>query len=156
MCVINFVSNVRKYMFTCLRISITANVKRLYFCTCADRTPVFTAELSALDRNTADEKNLDCVDSLIREMTMLRNEIALIKKPEFFLTVAKNWPHRNQNDSLSSYHSATVNKKRKADVYEMETVERKLRSTEEVKFGTDPNPPVIKGVQAPRSVVICI
>ena len=48
---------------------------------CVGYTPIFTAELSALHRISAVEKNLDYFDSLIREVTRLRNEIALIKKP---------------------------------------------------------------------------
>ena len=72
-------------------------------------------------------KKLDCVDSLIREVTMLRNEIALKRKPEFpFLKAAKSGPSRNRNDRSSSHHSATVNKKRKADDLEFETVQRKV------------------------------
>ena len=50
---------------------------------------------------------------------MLRNEIALIKKPGFhFLKAAISGPVSNQNDSSYSYHSATVNKERKADNFE--------------------------------------
>ena len=57
---------------------------------------------------------------------MLRNEIALIKKPEFpFLKAAKSGPGKNRNDSSSSYHSATLNKKRKADDFEFETTEKR-------------------------------
>ena len=78
---------------------------------------------------------------------MLRNEIALIKKP-------KSGPDRNLNDSLSSYHSATVNKKRQKDEFDFETVQSKVRSTKEVKTGTKTNPAVIKGVRKnPQSVV---
>ena len=85
----------------------------MVYWTCAGCTPIFTAELSALDRNTAVEKKLDCVDSLIRDVTMLRNEITLIKKPEFpFLKAAKSRPGRNRNDRSSSYHSATVHKEK--------------------------------------------
>ena len=102
---------------------------------------------SALDRITAVEKKLACVDSLIGEMTMLRNEIALIKKPEFpFIKAAKSGPGRNRNDSSYRYHSATVNKKRKADDFEFETAQRKVGSPKEVKTGTN-NPAVIKGVK---------
>ena len=91
----------------------------MIYWSCAGCTPIFTAELSALDRITAVEKKLDCVDSLIRECTVQRNEITLIKKPEFpFLKAAKNGPGRNRNDSSSSYHSAAVNKIRKADEFE--------------------------------------
>ena len=55
----------------------------MIYWSCNGCTPIFTAELSALDRITAVEKKLDCVDSLIREVTVLRNEIALVKKPDF-------------------------------------------------------------------------
>ena len=76
---------------------------------------------------------------------MLRNEIPLIKKPEFpFLTAAKRGPDRNRNDSSYSYHSATVNKMRKADDFEFDTVQKKLRSTEHVKMEMNSNPAVIK------------
>ena len=108
-------------------ISCTANIKGMIYRSCAGWTPSFTAELSALDRITAVEEELDNVDSLIREMTRLRNEIALIKKPEFiFLKAAKSGPGRTRNDSLSSYHSATVNKKRKANDFEFETVQSEV------------------------------
>ena len=103
-----------------------------------------------MDRITAVEEKLDCVDSLIREMTMLRNEIALIKKPEFpFFKAAKIGPGRKRNDSSSNYQSVTVNKKRKADEFEFETVQRKKRSSKEVIIGTNTNPAVIKGVKKP-------
>ena len=74
-----------------MRISSTAITKRMIYWSCAGCTLSFTAELSALDRITGVEKKLDCVDSFIREVTLLRNEIALIKKPEFpFLKIAKS------------------------------------------------------------------
>ena len=116
----------KKYVhLDCLGISCIENIKRMTYGSCAGCTPSFSAELSALDRITADEKKLDCVDSLIRDVKMLRKEIALIKKPEFpFLNAAKSEPHRNRNDSSSSYHSPTVNKERKADDFEFETVEK--------------------------------
>ena len=131
-------------------ISSTANIRGMIFWSCAGCTPSFTAELSTPDRITAVEQKLDCVDSLIREVTMLQNEIALIKKPEFpFLKAAKSGPSRTRNDSSSSYHSATVNKMRGADDSEFETVQRKVRSTKEVTTGTNTNPAVIKGVKKP-------
>ena len=70
--------------FDCLGFSSTANIKRMIYWSRAGCTPSFTAELSALDKITAVEKKLDCVDSLILEVTMLRNEIALMKKPTSF------------------------------------------------------------------------
>ena len=74
----------------------------------------------------------------------------MIKKPEFpFLKAAKSGRSRNRNDSSSSHHSATVNKKRKADDLEFETVQRKVRSTKELKTGTNTNPAVVKGVKKP-------
>ena len=76
--------------FGCLGISSTATIKGMIYWSCAGCTPSFTAELFALDRITAVEEKLDFVDSLIREVTMLRNEIALIKTLEFlFLKAAK-------------------------------------------------------------------
>ena len=99
-------------------------------------TPIFTAELCALHRITAIEKKLDCVDFLVPEVTMLRNQIALIKKPGFsFLKPAKIGPARIRNDSSSTYHSATVNKTRKADEFEFVSVQKKTRST---KYSTRP------------------
>ena len=78
------------------------------------------------------------------------NEIELIKKPEFpFLKAAESGPGMNRNDSSSSYHSATVNKTRKAHDFEFETLQRKVRSTNQVKTGTNTNPAVIKGVKKP-------
>ena len=117
---------------------------------CAGCTPSFTAELSALDRITVVEKKLDCVYSLIPEVRMLRNEIALIKKPEIpFLKAAKSGPGSNRIDSSSGYHIATVNKKRKADDFEFKNVQGKVRSPKEVKKGANTNPSVIKGVKKP-------
>ena len=85
------------------------------------------SELSALDRIEVVEKILDCVDSLIFEVTILPNEIALIKKPEFsFLKNAKSGPAMNGNNSSSIYHIASVNKKRKADDFQFETVQTKV------------------------------
>ena len=52
-----------------------------------------------------------------------------------------------RDDSSSSYHSATVNKKRKADDFDFESVQRKVRSTKEVKTGTTTNPALIKGAK---------
>ena len=44
--------------------------------------------------------------------------------------------------------------KDKTDDLEFETAQRKVRSTKEVKTGTNTNPAVIKGVKSPRSIVI--
>ena len=118
--------------FVSLEISSIAIIKGMIYWSCAVCTLIFFAELSALDRIMTVEKKPDCVDSLISEVTMIRNEIALINKPEFpFLKAAKGGPGRNQNDSSSSYHRATANKKRKA--VEIETVQKKARSTKEEK-----------------------
>ena len=125
----------------------TANIKEMIYWSCAGCSSSITAEQSALDRITTVEENLDCVDSLIHELPMLRNEIALIKKPE--LKTGKRGPGKNRNDSSYSYHSATVSKKRKADDFEFETVQRKVRSPKEVKTGTNTIPAVIKGVKKP-------
>ena len=82
--------------FGCLGISSTANIKGMIYWSCVGCTLSFTVELSALERITAVEKKLDCVDSLIREVTMLPNEICLIKKPEIsFLKAAKSEPGGN-------------------------------------------------------------
>ena len=60
------------------------------------------SELSALDRIEVVEKILDCVDSPICEVTILRNEIALIMKPEFsFLKIAKSGLAMNVNNNSS-------------------------------------------------------
>ena len=140
--------------FGCLGISSTANFKGMIYWSCTGYTPIFTAELSVLGRNTAVKKKLDCVDSLIREVTVLRNEISLLKKPDFlFLKAAKSGPARNRNDSSSTYQKATVYKKRKPD--EFETVQRKVKWTKEIKPGTNTNPAVINVVN-PRSVVVYV
>ena len=55
----------------------------------------------------------------------------------------------NWDDSSCSYHSATVKKTRKAHGFEFETLQRKVRSTNQVKTGTNTNPTVIKGVKKP-------
>ena len=85
------------------------------------------SELSALDRIEVVEKILDCVDSAICEVTILRNEIALMIKPDFsFLKNAKSGPAMNGNNSSSSNHIGTVNEKRKADDFQFETVQTKV------------------------------
>ena len=80
-----------------LGISSTANIKGIIYWPCAGCTTSLTAEIFALNRFTAIEKMLDCVDDLIRKVTMLRNEIALMKKPEFhFLEASKSGPGSNR------------------------------------------------------------
>ena len=100
--------------FGCLGISSTANIKGMIFWSCAGCTPSFNAELSALDRITAVEKKLDCVDFLIREVTMLRNEIALIKKPEFpFSKSCKKWTQQESKWQLIQLSQCDSKQKKK-------------------------------------------
>ena len=111
----------KKIYVGCLGISSTSNSDGMIIWSCAGCTP--TAKLSALDRNSALEKKLDCVEFLIREATVLCNEIAFIMRPDLsFLKTAKIGPARNRNDSSSIYQSATVHNKKKADEFELKTV----------------------------------
>ena len=73
-----------------------------------------------------------------------------IKKPKFpFLKAAKSGSRWNRNSNSSGYYSVTLKTKRKTDDFEFETVQRKIRSTKEVKTGTNTNPAVSKGVKNP-------
>ena len=66
-----------------------------------------------------------------------------------FSQSCKSGPGRNRNDSSSSYHCATVNKKRKVVDFEFEIVQRNVRSSKEETTRTNIKPAVIKGVKKP-------
>ena len=135
---------------TCLGITNNSNISGMIFWSCSKCSPTFAAELSALDRISAIEQKLECVDALIREVSLLRNEIATTKKPAFpFLKAAKTAFQRTQNDSTSSYQSSSVTKKPKADDFTIEITQRRLRPSKELKTGTNMNTSVISGVKGP-------
>ena len=93
-------------------------------------------------------KKLDCVDSLIREVRMLRNEIALIQKPEFlYLKAAKSGPVSNWSDSWSSYHSATKYKITKNGRIWNYNCTEQSKTDQTSENGKKTNPAVIKGVK---------
>ena len=71
---------------------------------------MFTAELSARDRITAVKKKLHWIDSLIHEVTMLRNEIAKIKKAGFLSKSSKKWTH--QESKQQPIQSSKCNSKK--------------------------------------------
>ena len=65
---------------------------------------------------SAKEKKIECVDSIIRDVAVLRNEVSVLRKPHFlFQNAAKTRFHRNRVDSSSSSQSISCSKKRKAE-----------------------------------------
>ena len=56
---------------------------------------------------------------------------------------------RTRNDSTSSHQSASATKKRKADNLTVETTQRKLRASKELKTETNTKTSVISGVKRP-------
>ena len=142
-------------------ISISANTKRMIYCSIAGCTFFTTAELSSLDRIATLEKKLAYVIEiyLIPEVTTLRNEITLIKKPELHFVKAENSGHvrtSHRNDISASYHSDKVKQKERVGWIWLWICTEKIKITKEVKTGANTNPAVIKGVEKPRSVVICL
>ena len=89
--------------------SSTVDIKGIIKWSWAGCNPIFNPDLSALDKMTAVEKKVDCVESLILEVKIVCIKIALIKKPEFrFRKIAKTRTVRNRNDNSSSFHNTTV------------------------------------------------
>ena len=79
------------FHFGWLGVSSTSNIRRMIYWSCAGCIPIVAAGPSVLDRITTADKKPDCDDSLIHEVTMLRNGIALMNKAEYhFLKAAKN------------------------------------------------------------------
>ena len=74
--------NVYVYL-ECLSLTNCSNISGMIFWSCSKCSPAFAEELSALDRISALEQKLKCVDALICEVSLLRNEIAKIKKSDF-------------------------------------------------------------------------
>ena len=73
----------------------------------------FAAEISALDRISAMEKKIECVNSRIRDVALLRNEVASLRKPDSpFLNADKTEFHRNRIESSSSSQGISGSKKR--------------------------------------------
>ena len=74
----------------CLGITSCSSLQGMVFWSCETCSPTFAAVISALDRITAMEKKTECVDSLIRDVALLRNEVVLLRKSNFpFLNAAK-------------------------------------------------------------------
>ena len=87
----------------------------------------FAAEISALDRISAMEKQIEFVNSRIRDDALLRNEVPSLNKPDYpFLNADKIGFHRNRIESSSSSQSISGSKKRKAEEFVMEPTQRKL------------------------------
>ena len=73
----------------------------------------FAAEISALDRISAMEKKIECVNSRIRDVALLRKEVASLRKPDSpFLNADKTGFHRNRIESSSSSQGISGSKKR--------------------------------------------
>ena len=90
---------------------------------------------------------LECVDSFFREVSLLRNEIATMKRPDFpFLIAAKTGFLRTRNESNES---ASGIKKRKTDHLAIDTTQRKQRPSRELKTATNTNTSVILVVKRP-------
>ena len=88
----HFCVNYKKNYFHsgCLGVSGSANIKGIIHSSYNVCSSIIRAELSQLDKFTTVEKTFDYIESVIRGVTMLRNEIALIKKSDFlFLKTAK-------------------------------------------------------------------
>ena len=52
-------------------------------------SPSSLAEISALGRVSAVKTKIECVDSLIRDVALLPNEVAFLRKPNFSLVRLK-------------------------------------------------------------------
>ena len=102
------------YVHACLGITSCSNLPGMIFWSCKTCLPTFAADISALNRISAMEK-IECVDSLIRDVALLRNEVSLLRKPNFpFLNAAKTRFNRNRIDSSSSSQGISGSRKRKA------------------------------------------
>ena len=78
----------------------------------------FAADISALDRISAMEKKIECVNSRIRDVALLRREVASLRKPvSLFLNAEKTGFHRNRTESSSSSQGISGSKKRKAEEF---------------------------------------
>ena len=78
----------------------------------------FAADISALDRISAMEKKIECVNSQIRDVALLQNELASLRKPDSpFMNADKTGFHRNRIESSSSSQSISGSKKRKAEEF---------------------------------------
>ena len=67
----------KKYVhFGCFGISSNANIKGMIYWSCAGCSPILTEDLSTLDGITAVERKLDQFISSVREVTIIRNEMA--------------------------------------------------------------------------------
>ena len=93
---------------SCLGIAQKTSCLGMIFWSCRSCLPIFTTELSALDRISALEFKLEKVDSLISEIQSLKLEINSLKKPDYpYLRAAFG----NRTDSTGSDR----NSKRKAE-----------------------------------------
>ena len=87
----------------------------------------FAADISALDKISAMEKKIECVNSRIRDVALLRREVASLRKPvSLFLNAEKTGFHRNRTESSSSSQGISGSKKRKAEEFVREPTQRKL------------------------------
>ena len=90
----------------CLEITSCSNVQALILWSFKICSSTFAAEILALDRIWAMEKKIERVNSIIRDLARLQNEVALLRKPDFpFLNAAKTGFHRNRIESFSSSQS---------------------------------------------------
>ena len=122
----------------------------MVFWLCESCSPTFAAVISALDRTTAMEKKTECVDSLIRDVALLQNEVVLLRKSNFpSLNAVKTGFHRNRSNSPSVSLRILGSKKRKAEKFVLKATQRKLRPSTEVKTGTNTSSSIFSGVKKP-------
>ena len=68
-----------------------------------DFLPSFAAEISALDKKSARDRTIECVDLLIRDVALLQKGMALLRKPNFpLLNAAKTGFHRKKVTALQA------------------------------------------------------
>ena len=99
-------------------ITSCSNLQAIIFWSCKTRSTTFTTYISALDRISAMEKKIECVNSRIRDFALLQNEVASLRKLDSpFMNADKTGFHRNRIESSSSSQIISGSKKRKAEEF---------------------------------------
>ena len=134
----------------CLGIKSCSNLQGKIFWSCKTCSLTFAAVILALDSISVIEKKIECVDSLIRDVALLRSEMALLRKPNFpFPNATETGFDRNRIDSSTSSQSISGSKKRKAEEIVLEPTQKKLRPFKEVKKGTNTCSSILSGATKP-------
>ena len=91
--------------------------------------PIFATEMQVLDRISLIEQKLECIDALICEVSLHRNQIATKKKPNSpFLKAEKTGFLRTRNDIILSYKSELGTKKTKNRRFDYRTNTTKAKT----------------------------